>query len=440
MLSFKAALDKHTVNRALQEWIDRLGKAGSLPTDSDSERLQKAILIFLASIYCVLGGVWGLAYLLLNLPAQASIPLCYAILSAGTLLYFFRSKHYSVFRFCQLMLILILPFFLQWSLGGFGASSAVMIWAILSPIGALMFSGTRRALPWFVAYLLLMGYSGYFDLHFAGPPAKLPTLVHVLFFFLNIGGLSSIAFVLIRYFVRQRELAMEILDQEYRRVVSERERLEKIKTVMSHFIPKTAKTLIERDPEKAVQAKSVQDATVLFLDIENFSTLVQSYSLARVNRAIEAYFSAFFDVILRLGGDVNETAGDGMMVLFLDEDPSRNASNAVQAAQEIQKECKRLSRSGPGDLFPVSIKIGISSGEVYLGSTKMTGSAGSRWTFTASGPVTVLAARLSDYAKGSQILISENTARRVALSFTINPLGRINLKNMDDSGEIYQVS
>jgi class 3 adenylate cyclase len=184
----------------------------------------------------------------------------------------------------------------------------------------------------------------------------------------------------------------------------------------------------------------VQDATVLFLDIENFSTLVRNYALARVNRAIEAYFSAFFDVILLLGGDVNETAGDGMMVLFLDEDPSKNASNAVQAAQDIQKECKRLSRSGPGDLFPISIKIGISSGEVYLGSTKMTGSAGNRWTFTASGPVTVLAARLSDYAKGGQILISENTARRVALSFTINPLGRINLKNIDDSGEIYQVS
>ena len=47
---------------------------------------------------------------------------------------------------------LLLPFALQWSLGGFEASSAVCLWAITSPLGALLFVGARQSVPWFVAF------------------------------------------------------------------------------------------------------------------------------------------------------------------------------------------------------------------------------------------------------------------------------------------------
>jgi len=47
---------------------------------------------------------------------------------------------YEFFCFSQLALILVLPLLLQWSLGGFAASGAVMIWSILSPVGAIMFA------------------------------------------------------------------------------------------------------------------------------------------------------------------------------------------------------------------------------------------------------------------------------------------------------------
>jgi len=49
-----------------------------------------------------------------------------------------------MFRFTQLSLILLLPSLLQFSLGGFASSITVMIWSILSPVGALMFAGTTR--------------------------------------------------------------------------------------------------------------------------------------------------------------------------------------------------------------------------------------------------------------------------------------------------------
>ncbi|MBW2000104.1 MAG: adenylate/guanylate cyclase domain-containing protein, partial [Deltaproteobacteria bacterium] len=150
----------------------------------------------------------------------------------------------------------------------------------------------------------------------------------------------------------------------------------------------------DKDPDRAVLEKYVRDATVLFLDIEGFSSLLQTYPLERMNRAIETYFSLFYDLIQKRGGDINETAGDGMMVIFLDEDPKTHARNAVQAAIEIRMQCADYKKTRDPSLFPISVNIGISSGEVYLGSTKMRGTEGDRWTFTASGSVTLLAARL----------------------------------------------
>jgi serine phosphatase RsbU (regulator of sigma subunit) len=114
-------------------------------------------------------------------------------------------------------LILILPFLLQWSLGGFAPSSAVIIWSILSPVGALMFAGTTRALPWFLAYLLLMAFSGWDEIRVT-PEAKLPPLIVVISYVMNIGGVSTIVFFLLKYFVHARELAMTALNKEHRRV------------------------------------------------------------------------------------------------------------------------------------------------------------------------------------------------------------------------------
>jgi class 3 adenylate cyclase len=219
------------------------------------------------------------------------------------------------------------------------------------------------------------------------------------------------------------------------------EKLNKIKRVLGHFVPSTAKNVIEKDPEKkGLLDKYIQDATILFLDIEGFTLLTQKYPQERINRVIESYFSIFFDLIQKSGGDINETAGDGMMVIFLHPDPIQHPRNAIQTALDIQAQCLKTTENRDPDLFPIQVNIGIQSGEVYLGSTKMRGSEGERWTFTASGSVTIMAARLAQYAREGQIVIGEDTAQRVGKSFSLNRLGKVPLKNIEDSGEVYEIS
>ncbi len=219
----------------IEFWLERLSKAGSLPSDSEALRLRKAVLIFLAFTYTIAGVVWGLGYLILGLPVSGSIPLSYSFISAASLLYFFKTKQYKFFCRSQLALILILPFLLQWSLGGLSASGAVVLWSILAPIGALMFAGTTRSIPWFIAYALLMAASGFQSGGGSWQQATLPNTIVVFSFVMNIGGVSAIVFILLRYFVRAREQAMAALDKEHQRV---RHSLSLAMEVQQNLLPK----------------------------------------------------------------------------------------------------------------------------------------------------------------------------------------------------------
>jgi serine phosphatase RsbU (regulator of sigma subunit) len=200
-------------------WIERLSKAGSLESDSEEQRLRKAVLVFLAVIYTMAGIVWGFGYLLLNLPVSGSIPLSYSLISAVSLLYFFKTKHYNFF--CRL--------------GGLTASSAVVLWSILAPIGALMFAGTTRSIPWFIAYVLLMVISGLQTGGSGWQQGTLPNAFVAFSFVMNIGGVSAIVFVLLRYFVHAREQTMAALDKEHQRV---RHSLSLAMEVQQHLLPK----------------------------------------------------------------------------------------------------------------------------------------------------------------------------------------------------------
>lgn len=198
-------------------WINRLSSNGGLPADDEDIRLRKAVLVLLAAVCTILGLFWGGAYIFLGHPVAGSFPLGYSLVSAFSLIYFFRSKRYKFFCRSQLSLILVLPFLLQWSLGGFSASGAVILWSILAPIGALMFAGTSRSVPWFLAYGVVLIFSGVISartvLH-----TPLPSFMIQISYLMNIGGVSAIVFFLLKYFVATREQAMAALDREHRHV------------------------------------------------------------------------------------------------------------------------------------------------------------------------------------------------------------------------------
>jgi len=181
---------------------------------------------------------------------------------------------------------------------------------------------------------------------------------------------------------------------------------------LSPFVPQSVRRIVEKNPEMLTQEKEKKDVTVLFLDLEGYTRLSTTRPETEVNEMVEKMFSSFVDPIHRSGGDINETAGDGLMIIFKNDDARSNAVNAVKAAFDIHGRNLELSQQVGGDCG-ANVNIGINSGVALLGMTTFKGSLDTRMTYTASGPVTNLAARLADYAKGGDIIIGETTKEMI---------------------------
>jgi class 3 adenylate cyclase len=229
---------------------------------------------------------------------------------------------------------------------------------------------------------------------------------------------------------RNRELA-EALD----RVVF----LERVKLGLDRFVPETVRRAIEANPEAPGLGKTARDVTVLFLDIEGYARLSEELPRPALNAVVERYFSLFLAPIRAEGGDINETAGDGLMIIFQDGESGAHAAAAVRAALAIREQTTWANHDPGRSHPPIVVNIGISSGECDVGTTRFEGPAGERWTFTASGPVTNLAARLGNRAGGGQILLAPETALRVRDRFLLRSLGLVSLKNLSSPVEAWEV-
>lgn len=215
--------------------------------------------------------------------------------------------------------------------------------------------------------------------------------------------------------------------------------LESVKRGLDRFVPDTVRRLIEADPDAPALRKSARDVTVMFLDIEGYTRLSQELPRETLGELVERYFSMFLSDIRAEGGDINETAGDGLMILFQEGGPEDHAASAVRAAIAIREKTESANREAAAGHPPIAVNIGISSGECDVGSTRLLGAAGERWTFTATGSVTNLAARLGDLAQNGQIFLASETARRVGAGFGLENIGEHRLKNIAAPVEVWEV-
>jgi signal transduction histidine kinase/DNA-binding response OmpR family regulator len=199
---------------SLKQLFNRYAYAGCLADDSPQQKLQKAIMVIapsLLSFFCVF---WVTGYYLMDKPLSAAIPGGYAIVSMISVLVFFKTRHYAIFRFSQLLFIMCLPFLLQASLGGFRAGSAVQMWAMLAPVGALMFQGTRAASWWFAVFVGLTILSGFSEGYLSSHIEPLPGAAITAFFALNFICAFFLIFSSVYYYVSENKRILAIINEQ----------------------------------------------------------------------------------------------------------------------------------------------------------------------------------------------------------------------------------
>lgn len=202
--------------RFWQLTLARFASIGAAPEEDEEVRLQRAILVVTAMLISTAGVIWGLLYALMGEVQAAWIPWGYSVLSMFNLAILSRTRRFVPFRFVQILITLLLPFLLMLLLGGYVNGSSVIVWSLLAPLGALLCCERRHAILWFLAFIAAVVSAGLLTpvLRTAN---NLSEPVINTFYVLNISGVSLVAFLVLLYFVKQKELAME-LEQENRRL------------------------------------------------------------------------------------------------------------------------------------------------------------------------------------------------------------------------------
>jgi class 3 adenylate cyclase len=222
------------------------------------------------------------------------------------------------------------------------------------------------------------------------------------------------------------------------KLTQERLTLDSILKHIRPFVPETVNKIVEKDPFAPSFEKREADVSILFLDVAGYTRISENLSREKVNFIIEKYFSAFLDEINHHQGDINETAGDGLMAIFQGSE-KENALNACGAALHIRDRTVEINSELEGRFEPLAVNMGINSGLASLGMNRFRGDTGTRMTFTASGAVTNLAARIAAAARNGDILIGPDTAERVRVEMRVHSRGLMEFKNVSEKIAVYSL-
>ena len=179
------------------------------------------------------------------------------------------------------------------------------------------------------------------------------------------------------------------------------------------------------------------EASIMFLDIRNFTAFADKHSAVEVIEYQNLFLGPVIDIINQHQGVVFQILGDGLMACF--GAPGENVLHADMAFQaslailhQVDDACRRKV------IPPTTVGIGLHSGPV------VTGNIGNenRKQFSISGTPVIVASRIEQLNKkyGSQLLISGNVLQQILTGKTeIQFLGQELLRGMATPVEVYKV-
>jgi adenylate cyclase len=161
----------------------------------------------------------------------------------------------------------------------------------------------------------------------------------------------------------------------------------------------------------------IVEATVIFTDLESFTTLSEDLDPAEVSAILIAYFEQTTRCILEKKGTIIKYVGDAVMAAWGApiKEPA-HASRAAEAACDLRALTEIEVRGRK-----LRTRIGVNSGKVLAGNL----GSSFRFDYTMIGDTTNFASRLESLNKylGTQILISEAVREQLDGKFNTRSLG-----------------
>lgn len=181
-----------------------------------------------------------------------------------------------------------------------------------------------------------------------------------------------------------------------------------------------------------------REATIMFLDIRNFSNFCEGKTPEEINKYQNEVLSFMIEIVTNHRGIVNQILGDGFMATFgAPVEDEKHTLNAVSAAKEIIEVLK--SKNLNNEIPTTNVGIGIHCGEVVTGNV----GTEDRKQYSVTGNTVILAARLEQLNKefNSSVIVSKDVIDNMKTENVESiSLGDVNVKGFANPIEVYRLS
>jgi guanylate cyclase len=383
----------------LRQLFDWAGRVGTDPSDSPEILLQKHLTVALCVGTLPLTIGWSLIYLAAGAPLAAAIPGFYSLFTPINTAVVAWTRNLALYRFSQLLLILLLPFLVMLALGGYRQSSAVILWAALCPLGSLLVEELRKTLLWIVGFVVLLVIGALLEPYLV--PPGLPDDLVTWFFVLNLGAVVLVVFGLLYHFVGQRNYFQE-----------------RSEMLLLNILPREISEALKAGPRTI--AEQFDDASILFADVVDFTPMAAGMTPLGLVDLLNDVFQCFDALVDKYDLEKIKTIGDCYMVAA--GVPRRRADHAsvlIRLALDMQDAVA----SRPFGGRRLAFRIGVNSGPVVAGviGTK-------KFIYDLWGESVNLASRMESQGQPGAIQITERTWRLVKDEFACEDGGIIGVK------------
>lgn len=213
--------------------------------------------------------------------------------------------------------------------------------------------------------------------------------------------------------------------------------VERQRTELSRFLSPQIAALVSSDEGEVLLAGHRAHITCVFCDLRGSTAFVETAAPEEQLEVIRAYHRLLGTLISEHQGTLEHFAGDGVMVFFNDPVPvADHELESVRFALAVQELFAPVAAAWRKRGILLDLGIGIESGYATLGRIGFEG----RYDYGALGPVTNLAARLSDRAAPGQVLVGQRVHASIEAMVDAEPVGELQLKGFGRPVMAYAVS
>jgi adenylate cyclase len=217
----------------------------------------------------------------------------------------------------------------------------------------------------------------------------------------------------------------------------ERER-RRIRNAWAQRAPRAVVEALIQNPELIEGGGRRLQATVLFSDLRDFTTMCHALPPEEVVAILNDYLARMTEVIHQHRGVIDKFIGDGIMAVFGAPEPDPDhARHAVLAALAMQEGMAALrdERAAAGR-EPLYMRVGVHTGELVAGDI----GSEQRLEYTHIGDTVSVASRLEGLNKelGTEVLISEATLAAAQGAIAVEPFGSVSVRGRAEEIEVYR--